>query len=128
MRSSNRKGILLGFPEYSGPARNLATAAGLDFVEIEVHYFPDGESRIRLPEHIPQRVFICRSLDRPNEFYQFLVGPVQTPTYKSALWNIFRQAYTALPIGKVMYIDLRKIQACGRCQIPGRAAVFRKTE
>jgi ribose-phosphate pyrophosphokinase len=67
MRSSNGKGLLLGFPEYSCPARNLATAAGLDFAEIDVHYFPDGESRIRLPEHIPQRIFICRSLDRPNE-------------------------------------------------------------
>jgi len=65
-RSSNRKGLLLGFPEYSGPARNLATAAGLDFSEIDVHYFPDGESRIRLPEHIPQRVLICRSLHQPN--------------------------------------------------------------
>jgi len=64
--SSNRKGLLLGFPEYSGPARNLATAAGLDFSEIDVHCFPDGESRIRLPEHSPQRVLICRSLDRPN--------------------------------------------------------------
>jgi ribose-phosphate pyrophosphokinase len=59
--------LLLSFPEYSGPARDLATAAGLDFAEIDVHYFPDGESRIRLPEHIPQRIFICRSLDRPNE-------------------------------------------------------------
>jgi len=67
MHSSNSKGLLLGFPEYSDPARNLATAAGLDFAEIDVHYFPDGESRIRLPEHIPQRIFICRSLDRPNE-------------------------------------------------------------
>ncbi len=59
--------MLLGFPEYSGPARSLATAAGLNFSEIDVHYFPDGESRLRLPEHIPQRLFICRSLDRPNE-------------------------------------------------------------
>ena len=67
MRSSSREGLLLGFPEYSGPARNLATAAGLDFAEIDVHYFPDGESRIRLPKHIPQHVFICRSLNQPNE-------------------------------------------------------------
>ena len=67
MHSSNSKGLLLGCPEYSDPARNLATAAGLDFAEIDVHYFPDGESRIRLPEHIPPRIFIYRSLDRPNE-------------------------------------------------------------
>jgi ribose-phosphate pyrophosphokinase len=67
MRSSSGKGLLLGFPEYSDPARNLARAAGLDFSEIDVHYFPDGESRIRLPEQLPEHVFICRSLNQPNE-------------------------------------------------------------
>ena len=66
-RSSNNQALLLGFPEYSNPARNLATAAGLDFAEIDVHRFPDGESLIRLPEHIPERVIICRSLNQPNE-------------------------------------------------------------
>ena len=67
MASSNRKGLLLGFPEYSAPARGLATAAGLDYAEIDVHYFPDGESRLLLPEPLPERLVICRSLNQPNE-------------------------------------------------------------
>ncbi|MFW2440168.1 MAG: ribose-phosphate diphosphokinase [Arenicellales bacterium] len=65
--SSNRKGLLLGFPEYSAPARDLAAAAGLDYAEIDVHHFPDGESRLRLPDPLPEHVVICRSLNQPNE-------------------------------------------------------------
>jgi len=67
MAPSNRKGLLLGFSEYSAPARDLATAAGLDYAEIDVHHFPDGESRLRLPEPLPEHVVICRSLNQPNE-------------------------------------------------------------
>lgn len=67
MLFSDREGILLGFPEYRNPARELANASGLDFAEVDVHFFPDGESRIRLPEHLPERVFICRSLNQPNQ-------------------------------------------------------------
>ncbi len=63
----NRKGLLLGFPEYSAPARGLAAAAGLDYAEIDVHHFPDGESRVLLPEPLPERLVICRSLNQPNE-------------------------------------------------------------
>jgi ribose-phosphate pyrophosphokinase len=59
--------LLLGFPEYRDPARNLAAAAGMDFAEIDLHRFPDGESRLRLPVRLPERVVICRSLDQPNE-------------------------------------------------------------
>jgi len=67
MACSNRKGLLLGFPEYSAPARDLATAAGLEYAEVDVHRFPDGESRVRLPNPLPERVVICRSLNQPNE-------------------------------------------------------------
>tara|TARA_R110001592_G_scaffold240929_2_gene501265 strand:- start:93534 stop:94427 length:894 start_codon:yes stop_codon:yes gene_type:complete len=67
MLSTKRAGLLLGFPEYGGPARDIAAAAGLDFAEVDVHLFPDGESRIRLPVHLPERVFICRSLNQPNQ-------------------------------------------------------------
>lgn len=67
MRDEHSPGLVLGFPEYSAPARDLARAAGLDFAEIEVHRFPDGESRICLPQQLPERVFICRSLNQPNE-------------------------------------------------------------
>ena len=67
MCANSLKGLLLGFPEYREPAQRLARAAGLDFAEVEVHHFPDGESRIRLPEQLPEQVFICRSLNQPNE-------------------------------------------------------------
>lgn len=61
------KALLLGFPEYREPTQKLGRAAGLDYAEIEVHRFPDGESLLRLPEQLPEQVFICRSLNQPNE-------------------------------------------------------------
>jgi len=67
MAFRNQKGLLLGFPEYSTPARNLAAAAGLDYAEIDVHHFPDGESQLRLPDPLPKYIVICRSLNQPNE-------------------------------------------------------------
>ena len=48
--------LVLGFPDYRLPAQRLATAAGLDYAEVEVHRFPDGESRIRLPSGRMARV------------------------------------------------------------------------
>lgn len=57
---------VLGFPEYREPARRLAETAGLDYADIEIHRFPDGESRVRLPSALPSRVILCRSLDQPN--------------------------------------------------------------
>ncbi len=60
-------GLLLGFPDYGAQARALAQHAGLVFREIGVHHFPDGESRLRLPEKLPHRVVICQTLDHPNE-------------------------------------------------------------
>jgi len=65
--ADHNRGLLLGFPDYSDPARNLAAAAGLDYAEIAVHRFPDGESRIRLPSQLPGRVVICRSMYQPND-------------------------------------------------------------
>ncbi len=58
---------LLGFPDYRDPARRLAGAAGLPYAEVEVHHFPDGESKVRLPLPLPEQVIFCRSLDRPND-------------------------------------------------------------
>ena len=66
-QTGHKQGLLLGFPEYSGPARSLAAAAGLEIAQIDVHYFPDGESRMCLPESVPQHTVICRSLNQPND-------------------------------------------------------------
>ncbi len=59
-------GLLLSFPEYRDPAQRLAERTGLDYAEADLHSFPDGETRVRIPPHLPARVVLCRSLDRPN--------------------------------------------------------------
>jgi len=59
--------LILGFPDYREQAQRLAQAAGLAYAEVEIHHFPDGESRVRLPAGLSERVFLCRSLDHPND-------------------------------------------------------------
>ena len=58
---------VLGFPEYDAQARALATALGTPCAVIDLHRFPDGESRLRLPPTLPDHVILCRSLDRAND-------------------------------------------------------------
>ena len=59
--------LLLGFGDYREPARRLADFLGIGFREVEIHHFPDGESRLRLPPELPPRVILCRSLDHPDD-------------------------------------------------------------
>ena len=59
--------LILGFPDYREQAQHLASRAGLDYAEVEIHHFPDGESRVRLPAGLGERVILCRSLDHPND-------------------------------------------------------------
>ncbi len=59
--------LILGFADYREQAQHLARLAGLDYAEVEVHHFPDGESRVRLPAGLGERVILCRSLDHPND-------------------------------------------------------------
>ena len=58
--------LILSFPEYREQAQLLANHIGLLYGDIELHQFPDGESKIRLPDQLPQKVIICRSLNNPN--------------------------------------------------------------
>ena len=58
--------LLLGFPDYHLQGKNLARLLDIEYVEAELHQFPDGESKIRLPVDIPSTIVICRSLDSPN--------------------------------------------------------------
>lgn len=60
-------GTLLYFEDEAPQALRLAEAAVLVPRVIERHRFPDGELRLRLPEALPARVVLLRSLDRPNE-------------------------------------------------------------
>lgn len=59
--------LLLGFSDYLLQAKNIARLLNVDFAEVEIHNFPDGESKIKLPAQIPDRIIICRSLNYPNE-------------------------------------------------------------
>jgi len=63
---STTDALLLGFPESGLQARRVAECAGLPFTAVEVHGFPDGESRLTLPEMVADHVVLYRSLDRPN--------------------------------------------------------------
>ncbi len=65
--TNHSSAIVIGFPEYETQAQRLAEAAGLPFHCAELHRFPDGETRVRLPEKLPARCILCRSLDHPND-------------------------------------------------------------
>ncbi len=57
---------LLGFKDYQAQGKHLAAALGIDYLEVEVHRFPDGESKVTLPTGLDEQVIFCRSLDHPN--------------------------------------------------------------
>ncbi len=59
--------LVLCFPEYRQQAQRMADAAGFPCSDVDIHHFPDGESRIRLPEKLPEQIIFCRSLNQPNE-------------------------------------------------------------
>jgi len=58
---------LLGFSEYEQQAKAIAAAAAIDYAQVDIHRFPDGESKIFLPVNLPERVIVCRSLNQPNK-------------------------------------------------------------
>ena len=67
MNHNNNLPLLLIFPDYLEPGQRLSKAANLPYAVVKVHHFPDRESRIVLPEHLPQQVILCQTLDHPNE-------------------------------------------------------------
>jgi len=58
--------LILGFADYARQARRLADYLTVDYQEIQLHRFPDGESKVTLPAELPAHVALCRSLDQPN--------------------------------------------------------------
>ena len=66
MSNARESTVLLGFPDYREPAQRLAARAGFEYGDIVVHRFPDGESRVTLPERSPSHVVLYTSLDDPN--------------------------------------------------------------
>lgn len=58
---------VLGFPDYEPQSRALADSLGVPCDFVDIHSFPDGESRLRLPPDLSGEIVFCRSLDRPND-------------------------------------------------------------
>jgi ribose-phosphate pyrophosphokinase len=58
--------MVLGFSESEAQSRALADLLGIPFALVDVHRFPDGESRVRVPPLLPPRAVVYRSLDQPN--------------------------------------------------------------
>ncbi|RKZ56276.1 MAG: phosphoribosylpyrophosphate synthetase, partial [Gammaproteobacteria bacterium] len=59
--------MILSFDDYETQSRKLAAALDIPCHTIQHHRFPDGESKLTLPDKLPQHVLICYSLDQPNE-------------------------------------------------------------
>ncbi len=59
--------LVLSFPESHAQAQQLAEALGVVCKNVDIHHFPDGESRLVLPEDLPEQVIFHRSLDHPND-------------------------------------------------------------
>lgn len=59
--------MILGFDQYKVQAIALADALDMPFSTIELHRFPDGESKIKLPVPLPETIIICQTLHQPND-------------------------------------------------------------
>ncbi len=58
---------LLGFKDYTQQGQRLAQALELKYSEVAIHHFPDGESKVTLPEIRDDKIIFCRSLNHPND-------------------------------------------------------------
>ncbi len=63
----SRPAVLLHFDDEQASAQRIAEQAGLTQGLITRHRFPDGELKLRLPQALPERVVLLRTLDHPNE-------------------------------------------------------------
>jgi ribose-phosphate pyrophosphokinase len=70
--------LILGFADYQAQGEALARELKAEFALVEVHRFPDGESKVTLPQKLPEEVCICRSLDHPNDKLIELLLAAQT--------------------------------------------------
>lgn len=58
--------MLLAFDDEAGLAQGLAQALGWPLALVDRHAFPDGETRLRLPHHLPEHTVLLRGLQQPN--------------------------------------------------------------
>ena len=59
--------LILGYEDYLSQAEKLAICLDIPIKQVKLHQFPDGETKVTLPDKLPQKVIICRSLNQPNE-------------------------------------------------------------
>ena len=59
-------GLVLHFDDEATLAQRLAAALGCPAEAIDVHGFPDGETRLRLPPALPPHTVLLRGLQQPN--------------------------------------------------------------
>lgn len=62
-----QQALVIAFPDYATQAKQFAEAAELPYVTVNLHRFPDAESKLQLPESLPKHVIFFCSLDNPNE-------------------------------------------------------------
>jgi ribose-phosphate pyrophosphokinase len=70
--------MILGFDDYRQQGEALARELKREFALIEVHRFPDGESKVTIPTELPAELILCRSLDQPNNKLIELLLAAQT--------------------------------------------------
>jgi len=58
--------IIIGFDDYLTPAKQLAQSLALPFQQVDLHRFPDGETKVTIPTPLPKDIIICRTLNQPN--------------------------------------------------------------
>ncbi len=89
------KPTLLFFEDEQASAERLAQAAKLNLARIELHRFPDGEIKLRLPDTLPDRVVVMRSLHQPNEKLIELLLACQTARQLGAKHMLLVAPYLA---------------------------------
>jgi ribose-phosphate pyrophosphokinase len=85
--------LLLGFADYETPAKNLADTLKIEYASVDIHRFPDGESKLTLPVNLPDTVAFCRSLNQPNSKLVELLIAAQTARQHGALEIILIAPY-----------------------------------
>ena len=58
--------MILGYPDYQPQTKQLAKLLDLPYSLINVHAFPDGESKVQLPSSLPKHIILFRSFKYPN--------------------------------------------------------------
>ncbi len=59
--------IIITFPENLAQATALAEQLSIPCLKIDLHHFPDGESKLVLPPERDEHILLFRTLDHPNE-------------------------------------------------------------